>query len=187
MTSCTRIFTLGTKLEFARAGRQAGRQTGSKRWSWKLEVNVVTRFVSFRFVLRTGGFSAPSSYGVHQLVITFSSLNCGCDEYTRLSPQNSCDDLVASRGPATSAYALMKETRRTLQSWSLRHSDTQVSNGRCCLSPSSLFSHHSAIRWSWYRNNLISVKQDVHYVTIVWWEEAGPGSWRWSLVVLFVL
>ena len=50
MTSCTRIFTLETKLEFARAGM---------RWSWKFEVNVVICFVSFWFALflRTRGFS----------------------------------------------------------------------------------------------------------------------------------
>lgn len=51
MTSCTRIFTLETKLEFARAGR---------RWSWKFEDNVVTCFVSFWFALfwEHEGFSA---------------------------------------------------------------------------------------------------------------------------------
>ena len=36
-----------------------------------------------------------------------------------LSPQNSCDVLAAPRGALASAYSLMKDTCRTLQSWSL--------------------------------------------------------------------
>ena len=38
------------------------------------------------------------------------------------SPQNSCDELATSRGPLASAYSLTKDTRRTLQSWSLLRS-----------------------------------------------------------------